>query len=90
MDLELGVQKDRYITLLLRDMIWLHNYLIQELVKETRKRNEGQLTAQGKKALMDKKKQNPLLLRNNNLKPSSYKRFEGKVVRKVDNEQAAF
>ena len=48
MDRELNSQNDRYICLLLKDLIWIHNLLINELVKERRKRNEGRVTSQGK------------------------------------------
>ena len=79
-----GFETHRYIFLQIRDLIWLHNYLVQDIKREKKEKARGRMTSAGTIEKKNRTDRNPKLFRNENLQPAKYKRFEGKVVKKLE------
>ena len=86
-----GYNSERYICLLLRDLVWIHNYIIVQVIQcQRRERDAGKLTQDGRAAQKRKHPPNSALVRNSNLAPASKKTLEGKTLRKIRYEEKAF
>ena len=81
---ERGLETGRYICLMLKDLVWVHRFIVQDLIREKRGNQQGRMTVQGRQELHRRHIPNPKLIRNKNLEPANYKRLEGKIVHKVD------
>ena len=82
-----GMDSGRFVCLLLKDLVWIHNYLVQELISQKRDKSEVKMTLDGKQERKRRYVPNPKLIRNKILEPSNVKRLESKILGSVEKER---
>ena len=65
-----GYNSERFICLFLKDLIWIHNYIVTQLIRRRRAYESGRLTTDGREERKRRYKPSPMLLRNDNTAPA--------------------
>lgn len=82
-------ERTGFACLRLKDLVWLHNHLVQDVILEKKIKTRGRMTSAGLSHQRTKYDTNFALYRNENLQPSQYKRYEANIIQKVEIQKKA-
>jgi len=85
-----GYEGNRYVGLELKNLIWLHNYILAGVLQKRRHKEAAKMTAGGRRERQRRYVPNPLHLRNKNVCPLQHEMLEVRVLRQLDSENQAY